>query len=60
LNKLINQRKRLFERYRKVVVTTPYDVIAKILDDNISTIRSRVFQAKRILAEQSKKGKKDI
>ncbi len=35
----------------RVVITTPYKIIAEILDENESTIRSRVFQARSILMD---------
>lgn len=49
------QKKRddLLKDKSKLVLTTPYEAIADILgEDNVSTIRSRVFLAKKQLAEK--------
>ena len=50
-DKLERKRKRLLTKQQKVGVTTPYDIIAEILgEDSVSTIRSRVFLAKKQLS----------
>lgn len=49
---LEKKRNDLLKNKSKLVLTTPYEVIAEILgEDNVSTIRSRVFLAKKQLAE---------
>lgn len=48
---LEKKRDDLLKDKAKLVLTTPYEVIADILgEDNVSTIRSRVFLAKKQLA----------
>jgi hypothetical protein len=50
---LEKKRDDLLKNKSKLVLTTPYEVIAEILgEDNVSTIRSRVFMAKKQLAEK--------
>jgi DNA-directed RNA polymerase specialized sigma24 family protein len=49
---LEKKRDNLLKDKSKVVITTPYEVVAEILgEDNVSTIRSRVFLAKKQLAQ---------
>ena len=50
---LEKKRDDLLKDKSKLVLTTPYEVIAEILgEDNVSTIRSRVFLAKKQLAQK--------
>jgi DNA-directed RNA polymerase specialized sigma24 family protein len=52
-SKLEEKRQALLKNKTKLMVTTPYEVIAEILgEDNVSTIRSRVFLAKKQLAQK--------
>jgi RNA polymerase sigma factor (sigma-70 family) len=49
---LEKKRDDLLKDKSRLVVTTPYETIAEILgEDNVSTIRSRVFLAKKQLAQ---------
>lgn len=46
------KKDNLLKKKHRFVITTPYEVIAEILsEDNVSTIRSRVFLAKKQLAQ---------
>ncbi len=58
-SKLERKRDALLKDKARFIITTPYEVVAEILaEDNVSTIRSRVFLAKKQLAEVvTKKGK---
>ncbi|RJR42796.1 MAG: sigma-70 family RNA polymerase sigma factor [Desulfobacteraceae bacterium] len=50
---LEKRKETLLEDGSGYIVTTPYEVIADILgEENITTIRSRVFNAKRVLIER--------
>jgi len=50
---LESKRERLFKKKGKISITTPYEIIAIILgEENVSTIRSRVFLAKKQLADR--------
>ncbi|MBM4137590.1 MAG: hypothetical protein FJ241_12285 [Nitrospira sp.] len=56
LLKIEEKRNTLLQNNLCVPITTPYEIIAKILDeDNISTIRSRIFLAKNQLIQQISK-----
>lgn len=53
---LEKKREDLLKNKSKFIIITPYEVIAEILnEDNVSTIRSRVFFAKKQLAEKISK-----
>jgi DNA-directed RNA polymerase specialized sigma24 family protein len=53
LLRIEEKRKALLENRMRLPVTTPYEIIAEILgEDNVSTIRSRVFLAKKQLAQK--------
>lgn len=59
LLKIEEKRRALLENRMRMPVTTPYEIIAEILgEDNVSTIRSRVFLAKKQLAEKMLKREK--
>ena len=48
-----SKREKMLKNKGKISITTPYEVIALILgEENVSTIRSRVFHAKKRLAER--------
>jgi len=50
---ILEEKRRVLLEKAKMPVTTPYDIIAKILgEDNISTVRSRVFLAKKQLKQK--------
>ena len=52
-NKLEEKRKTLLKNKIKLPITTPYEIIAEILgENNVSTIRSRVFLAKKQLEQK--------
>lgn len=54
--RLERKREDLLKNKSKFIITTPYEVIAEILDeDNVSTIRSRIFLAKKQLTEKISK-----
>jgi DNA-directed RNA polymerase specialized sigma24 family protein len=56
LLKIEGKRKALLQNKLCVPITTPYEVIAEILgEENVSTIRSRVFLAKKQLGEKISK-----
>ena len=59
---LLKKKNILLKDKAKFIITTPYEVIAEILgEDNVSTIRSRVFLAKKTLAKKiAAKNKRDI
>lgn len=58
LSRLKEKKAALENKNTKDVVTTPYEVIAEILgEDNVSTIRSRVFLAKQQLRNELLKGR---
>lgn len=53
---LQGKRDALMKNTARMVITTPYEVVAEILgENNVSTIRSRMFLAKKQLAEKLKK-----
>lgn len=53
LSKVDRRRKDLLENNLCVPITTPYEIIAEILgEENVSTIRSRVFLAKKQLGDK--------
>jgi DNA-directed RNA polymerase specialized sigma24 family protein len=59
--KLEDRRKNFLNNSAKTPVTTPYEIIAEILgEENVSTIRSRVFHAKKELKRKLQRGLKDI
>ena len=52
-SELERKRDSILKEKSRFVITTPYEAIAEILgDDNVSTIRSRVFLAKKQLAQK--------
>ena len=54
--KLEDRRKNFLNNSAKASVTTPYEIIAEILgEENVSTIRSRVFHAKKELKSKLKR-----
>ena len=58
LSRLAGKKEAMKKRNTKNVVTTPYEIIAEILgEDNVSTIRSRVFLAKQQLRDELLKGR---
>lgn len=59
LLKIEEKRKALLENRMRMPVSVPYEIIAEILgEDNVSTVRSRVFLAKKQLAEKMLKREK--
>ena len=55
-SRLEAKREALLKNKTRLIITTPYEVIAEILgEENVSTIRSRVFLAKKQLAQILKK-----
>ena len=55
-SRLEAKREALLKNKTRLIITTPYEVIAEILgEENVSTIRSRIFLAKKQLAQILKK-----